>query len=77
MQRVSKSELKARMFEFFREVERAGAPLIVTDYGKPVLQISPYVETKETADLFADLRGKVKIPRAIALASTADEWTDP
>jgi|GEM_PF-732532 len=38
---VSKSKLKARMLEFFREVEASGESLVVTDRGKEVLVIQP------------------------------------
>jgi len=31
---VTKSKLKARMLEYFREVERTGEPLVVTDHGR-------------------------------------------
>ncbi len=41
-QQVSKSSFKARALEYFRQVERTGRELIVTDRGKPVLKISPY-----------------------------------
>ncbi|MEE9132072.1 MAG: type II toxin-antitoxin system Phd/YefM family antitoxin [Gemmatimonadota bacterium] len=41
---VSKSKLKARALEYFREVERTGRELIITDRGKPVLKIVPYRE---------------------------------
>lgn len=39
---VSKSEFKARALEFFRQVEASGQSLIVTDHGKPTLEIRPY-----------------------------------
>lgn len=39
---VSKTEFKARALEFFRQVEATGEPLIVTDHGKPALEIRPY-----------------------------------
>lgn len=39
---VSKSRFKARALELFREVERTGAPIIITDRGAPVLLLSPY-----------------------------------
>lgn len=39
---VSKSKLKARALEYFREVEESGRELIVTDRGRPVLKIVPY-----------------------------------
>ena len=41
MKRVSKSKLKARLLEYFREVERTGEPLEVTDRGRPVLGVVP------------------------------------
>jgi len=39
---VSKSKFKARALEYFREVERTGRALIVTDHGRPVVKIVPY-----------------------------------
>ncbi len=36
---MSKTELKAHALEVFREIERTGEPLIVTDRGKPVLEV--------------------------------------
>lgn len=75
MKKVSKSELKAKMFEHFREAERSGEGLIVTDYGKPVLKITPIRESQSLEDVFSDLRGKAQISRAAALESTADEWS--
>jgi prevent-host-death family protein len=41
---VTKSRFKPRALEYFREVERSGKPLIITDRGKPVLKIVPYCE---------------------------------
>jgi len=42
MKSVSKSTLKAKALQYFREVEQSGEPLVVTDRGKPVLQIVPF-----------------------------------
>jgi antitoxin (DNA-binding transcriptional repressor) of toxin-antitoxin stability system len=42
---VSKSDFKARALEYFREVEGSGQPLVVTDHGKPVLEVRPYRQT--------------------------------
>lgn len=39
---VSKSEFKAKALEFFRQVEASGESLIVTDHGKPTLEVRPY-----------------------------------
>jgi antitoxin (DNA-binding transcriptional repressor) of toxin-antitoxin stability system len=42
---VSKSQFKARAFELFRQIETTGNSLIVTDHGKPVLEVRPYQST--------------------------------
>ncbi|MGN7983746.1 type II toxin-antitoxin system Phd/YefM family antitoxin [Burkholderia sp. 22313] len=54
---VSKSEFKARALEYFRLVEASGESLIVTDHGKPALEIRPY-RTRESQPLDI-LRGSV------------------
>ncbi|MEM1033646.1 MAG: type II toxin-antitoxin system prevent-host-death family antitoxin [Myxococcota bacterium] len=60
MQHVSKSALKARMLEYFRRVEETGEPIIVTDNGRPVLQVSPIKQRRTPEELFGDVRGRVK-----------------
>ena len=47
---VSKGQLKARLYEYCKALEEDGGMLLVTDYGRPVLQITalPHKE-KETA----------------------------
>jgi prevent-host-death family protein len=40
--RVSKSEFKAKALELLRQVEASGESLIVTDHGKPALEVRPY-----------------------------------
>ena len=54
---VSKSQFKARALEYFREVERTGRPLIVTDRGRPVLKIVPYRE--DPAESLRELKDSV------------------
>ena len=76
MKKVSKSILKAKMFEYFRALEDSGEALIVTDFGKPVLKIVPYHEGKSIEELFSDLRPKAKFTRQAVLASTEDEWSE-
>jgi len=39
---VSKSRFKAQALELFREVQRTGQPLVITDRGVPVLKLVPY-----------------------------------
>lgn len=41
---VSKSEFKAKALELFRQVEATGDSLIVTDHGKPSLEVRRYQE---------------------------------
>ncbi|MCK9511332.1 MAG: type II toxin-antitoxin system Phd/YefM family antitoxin [Pigmentiphaga sp.] len=55
--RVSKTEFKAQALEFFRQVEATGEPIVVTDHGKPTLEIRPY-QTAER-DPLSVLRGSV------------------
>ncbi len=54
---VSKTEFKARALELFRQVEATGEPLVVTDHGKPALEIRPY--RKDDRAALARLRGSV------------------
>jgi prevent-host-death family protein len=56
-QRVSKTEFKAKALEFFRQVEATGEPIVVTDHGKPALEIRPYRAMDR--DPLAVLRGSV------------------
>ncbi len=46
-QRISKSKFKPRALEYFRQVEKTGREIIITDRGKPVLKIVPYTEDPE------------------------------
>jgi len=44
VQTVSKSHFKARAHKYFREVERTGEEVVITDRGKPVLKLTQYAE---------------------------------
>ncbi len=46
---VSKSRFKAHALELFREVERTGKTLIITDRGAPVLKLTPYRADPDSA----------------------------
>ena len=72
---VSKSQLKAKMLEYFRRVEETGEELIVTDHGRPVLRVLPVVQARKADQLFADLRGRV-VYHGDILAPTTDEWPE-
>ena len=46
---ISKSQFKPRALQYFREVEKTGKEIIISDRGKPVLKIVPYTENPEEA----------------------------
>lgn len=54
---VSKSQFKAKALEFFRQVEASGEPIIITDNGRPTLEIRRYQEP--VRDPLVLLRGSV------------------
>jgi antitoxin (DNA-binding transcriptional repressor) of toxin-antitoxin stability system len=70
---VAKGELKAKMLEYFRHVEKSGEELIVTDHRKPVLKIVPLSPKLTPEEVFANLRGKVKYYEDIN-TPTISEW---
>ena len=47
---VSKSRFKAQALELFRQVEASGEPLVVTDHGRPPLEVRPYRPARAAAD---------------------------
>jgi len=42
---LSKSQFKAKALEVLREVESTGKTVIVTDRGKPTIEVRPYRKT--------------------------------
>ncbi len=46
-QTVSKSQFKPHALELFRRIEQSGEELIITDHGRPVLKVVPYVADPE------------------------------
>lgn len=52
---ISKSEFKSKALEFFRQVEASGESVIVTDHGKPTLEVRPYRGTeRKPLDILSD-----------------------
>jgi len=47
--KISKSLFKARALEFCREIEASGESIILTDHGRPVLEVRPYEEDEPDA----------------------------
>ena len=72
---VSKSELKAKMLEYFRRVEQTGEELIVTNNRVPILKVSPLKKNRSPQDVFERYQGKIKYNEDL-LTDTSDEWED-
>ena len=59
-QQVSKSQFKARALALFRQIEATGEPLVITDHGRPALEVRPYRPSPtEQPDPLQTLRGSV------------------
>jgi antitoxin (DNA-binding transcriptional repressor) of toxin-antitoxin stability system len=56
-QSVSKSQFKPHSLEYFRRIELTGEELVITDHGRPVLKVVPYVA--DTEECFRGLRNTV------------------
>jgi prevent-host-death family protein len=69
---VSKSRFKAHALELFRQVERTGQPLIITDRGTPVLKLSPYRE--DPKDALVALRDTVAKYQAPTKPVSESDW---
>lgn len=57
-QMVSKSRFKPKALQYFRDIQKSGRELIITDHGKPVLKIVPYHE--DTQVVLKELKNSVK-----------------
>ena len=56
-QSISKSEFKARALHYFRQVQKTGKSLVITERGRPVLKVVPYSE--DPARVMRELRHSV------------------
>ena len=72
---ISKSKLKTKKLEIFRELESSGDELVVTDHGKPVLEIVPIKQKVWLTDVFGDFLGQVTYLEDIN-APTFLEWEE-
>jgi prevent-host-death family protein len=55
--KISKSDLKPKLFSYLRKVSETGRELVITEHGKPVLKIVPISESEE--DPLVSLKGMV------------------
>lgn len=71
-QAVSKSQFKPHSLEYFRKIEQTGEELIITDHGRPVLKVIPFVEDPE--ECFRGLRNTVLKYDAPLKPVVAEDW---
>ena len=72
---VSKSQFKAQALALFREIETSGEAVVITDHGRPALEVRPY-RPGETgaADPLQALRGSVSHYEAPFDPVDDDNW---
>ena len=61
------------MLQIFREIERSGEELIVTDHGRPVLRIQAITKKRGVEKVFGALQGQVIYNEDINMP-TSEEW---
>lgn len=54
---ISKSRFKAQALEIFRNIEKTGTPVVITDNGTPALTVTKY--RAEARDALTRLKGSV------------------
>ena len=72
---VSKSQFKARALELFRQVQRTGRSITITDRGTPVLKLVPFRE--DPKDALRALRDTVVKYDAPTKPVGEDDWETP
>ena len=70
--RISKSKFKAKALEYFRAIEQSGESIIITDHGRPALEIRPYKEVEK--DPLENLRGSVLHYEQPTEPVAVDDW---
>jgi antitoxin (DNA-binding transcriptional repressor) of toxin-antitoxin stability system len=69
---ISKSQFKAKALEYFRQVESTGERVIITDHGRPSLELRQFHPVERNP--FDVLRGSVLHYDAPTESVAADEW---
>ena len=72
MEQISKTELKARALEVFRDIEQSGKSRIITDRGRPTLEIRK-VRQRQMKPLDV-LKGTVVKFEAVTAPVAEDDW---
>ncbi len=72
MEQISKTEFKAHALEVLREIERSGKSRIITDHGKPTIEIKKLRKTDQSP--LEILKGTVLEYDAFDEPVGADDW---
>jgi prevent-host-death family protein len=59
MKLVSKSQFKPKALQYMRDVERTGESIVITDHGKPTLELRPLPSFGVQEDPMTYLKGVV------------------
>jgi len=72
MQQISKTELKAHALEVFREIEKSGKSRVITDRGRPTLEIRKL--RQQQMEPLEVLKGTVVKFEAATAPVVEDDW---
>jgi len=72
MEQISKTEFKAHALEVLREIEKSGKARIITDHGKPTIEIKKLRQRKESP--LQILKGTVLEYDAFDEPVGVDDW---
>lgn len=59
MKHVSKLQFKPKALQYMRDVERTGESLVITDHGKPTLELRPVTGQGAKEDPMTYLKGVI------------------
>ncbi len=72
MEEISKTEFKAHALEVLREIEQSGEPRIITDRGKPTVEIKKLRQNDQKP--LDRLKGSVIKYEAVTEPVAVDDW---
>jgi len=72
MEQISKTEFKAHALEVLREIERSGKSRVITDHGKPTIEIKKLRQRKQSP--LEILKGTVLEYDAFDEPVGTDDW---
>jgi antitoxin (DNA-binding transcriptional repressor) of toxin-antitoxin stability system len=72
MEQISKTEFKAHALEVLREIEKSGKPRIITDHGRPTIEIKKLRQRKESP--LEILKGTVIVYDEYDEPVAVDDW---